>query len=128
MGRRRGPRRHGDAGLAHVDWHHPRWLAVALLVLLLSTADALLTLELLHLGAYEANPLMRPFTSGEGLGFAAVKIGLTGGGVILLTLLAHARAFGSRLPVGALLYGTLIAYGVLVAYEFQLLGKLTETG
>ena len=123
--RRRAPRRDGDAGLSHVDWHQSRWLAVAILVLLLSTADGLLTLQLLQLGAYEANPFMRPFVEGDGLMFALVKLALTSGGVVLLTLLAHARAFGRRVPVGALLYATLAAYSVLVIYEFELLRRLS---
>ena len=121
--RRRQPRRAGEQGLAAVDWHHPQWLAVAILILMLSSADALLTLTLVERGAYEANPLMRPLVYGTALPFTVVKVGLTAGGVVLLTLLASMRIFG-RLSAGLLLYALLAGYGVLILYEFRLLGLL----
>ena len=43
---------------------------------------------------------MAPLVGGSGLAFAMVKIGLTAGGVMLLTQLARMRAFG-RVPVGS---------------------------
>ena len=121
--RRRRPRRADEQALAAVDWHHPQWLATAILILLLSCADAGLTLELMRLGAYEANPLMRPLVGGSAVAFTLVKVGLTSGGVILLTLLAGMRAFG-RLPAGLLLYVLLAGYGTLITYEFRLLDRL----
>ncbi len=107
-----------------MDWHHPRWLAVALLILLLSCADAVLTLMLVERGAYEANPLMAGLVHGSSPAFAAVKILLTSGGVVLLTVLATHRAFG-RLPVGIVLYGILAGYGALITYEVWLLDRLS---
>ena len=56
--RRRGLRRDTDAGIVAVDWHQSRWLAVAILIVILSCADAFFTLTLLADGAYEANPVM----------------------------------------------------------------------
>jgi hypothetical protein len=123
--RRKGARRDGEATFSSVDWHHPQWLAVAMITLLLSTADALLTIELLQRGAYEANPFMAPFVQGDGLLFAAIKIGLTAGGIVVLILLARARVF-RHLPVAYLLYALLAAYGALVGYEFWLLRALPE--
>jgi hypothetical protein len=121
--RRRQPRRTGDQALAAVDWHHPQWLATAILIVLLSSADALLTLTLIERGAYEANPLMRPLVYGAALPFTVVKVGLTSGGVVLLTLLASMRLFG-RVSAGLLLYVLLAGYGALILYEFKLLGLL----
>ena len=123
--RRRGARRDGELSFASVDWHHPQWLAVAIATLLMSVADALLTLELLQRGAYEANPLMAPFVHGDPLAFAMVKMSLTGGGIVVLILLARARVFG-RVPVAYILYGVLIAYAWLVGYEFWMLRALPE--
>src|SRR5262245_40413435 len=71
--RRLGSRRDGDHGLAGVDWHHPQWLAVAMLTLLMCVADALLTLMLIQRGAYEANPLMRPLVHGSSFAFTVIK-------------------------------------------------------
>ena len=117
--RRRDPRRLADDRYATVDWHESRWLAVAMLILILSCADALFTLTLLANGAYEANPVMASLLEGSGRWFAFAKIGLTSGGVILLTVFARARAFG-RIPVGSVLYAVLFGYATLVAYEYWL--------
>jgi hypothetical protein len=118
--RRRAPRRAGERALGAVDWHQSQWLATAMLIVLLCAADAFLTVVLLGRGAHEMNPVMRVLLGDSGLAFAVVKIGLTASGVVLLTLFARTRAFG-RISVGALLYGVLAAYAVLVAYEFTLL-------
>lgn len=121
--RRRRPRRAGERALAAIDWHHPQWLATAMLIMLCSCADALLTLALIRHGAYEVNPLMRALLGGSGLPFAVIKVGMTAGGVILLTLLARIRAFGG-LSGGLLLYMCLGAYGLLILYEYRLLDGL----
>jgi hypothetical protein len=121
--RRRQPRRASEQALAAVDWHHPQWLATAILIVMFSSADALLTLALLEHGAYEANPMMRSLVSGPGLIFVLVKVGVTSGGVVLLTLLARMRVFG-RLSAGVLLYLLLAGYAALLLYEFSLLGLI----
>ncbi len=125
--RRLAPRRADDASIAAVDWHDARWLAVSLTILLLSCADAMLTLMLVERGAYEANPFMAPLVEGSALAFAIVKVALTGAGVIVLTMLARLRAFG-RMRIGAVLYATLIAYAALLLYEFWLLERLVVAG
>jgi hypothetical protein len=117
--RRRAGRRKTDAGFAAIDWHDSRWFAVALLIVILSCADAFFTVTLLADGAYEANPFMAALLDGSPHGFAGAKIGLTSVGVILLTVLARARAFG-RVPVGLVLYAVLLGYATLVAYEYWL--------
>jgi hypothetical protein len=122
--RRLGPRRDGDRSLTAVDWHHPQWLAVSILILLLSCADAFLTLTVINLGAEEVNPVMRPLVTGSGRGFALTKLLLTSMGVVILTLLARLRAFG-RLPIGAILYAVLALYIALVGYEIWLLEHLS---
>jgi|SRR5579872_3749111 len=124
--RRRGARRDGAASLRDLDWHHPQWLAVAMLILVLSCVDAALTLALMEHGAYEVNPFMAPLVGGSALAFTLVKVGLTAGGVVLLTLLARIRAFG-RIPVSLLLYGLLAVYGMLVIYEQRLLEETLRT-
>lgn len=119
--RRRGPRRLDERGISAVDWHHPQWLAVAILIVLASCVDAFLTLMLVARGAAEeGNPLMAPLVGGSGQAFALVKIGLTAGGVLLLTQLARLKAFG-RVPVGAFLYAVLAVYAALIFYEVRLL-------
>jgi hypothetical protein len=121
--RRRGPRRAGERTLSAVDWHHPQWLAISMLIVVCSATDALLTLVLVEHGAYEVNPLMAPLVGGSALAFALVKVGLTALGVVLLTQLARLRAFGS-VPVGVFLYTVLALYAALVLYEFRMLNRL----
>jgi hypothetical protein len=118
--RRRSARRVDARSLRDLDWHEPQWLAVAMLITLLSCVDAALTLTLLERGAYEVNPFMATILGRSTLAFTSVKIGLTAGGVVLLTLAARMRAFG-KVPVGYLLYAVLLAYGTLVVYELRLL-------
>jgi hypothetical protein len=125
--RRRGARRGGEASLAGVDWHHPQWLAVTLLILLMCCADAILTITLLARGAYELNPFMAHLIERSGLAFAVIKIGLTSGGVVLLTLIAGSRVFG-RIPVGLVLYSVLIGYMILIGWELFLLEKTAHFG
>lgn len=121
--RRRGPRRAGERTVSSVDWHHPQWLAVAILIVICSCADALLTLVLIEHGAYEVNPVMAPLVGGSALAFALVKVGLTALGVVLLTQVARLRAFGS-VPVGVFLYTVLALYAALLVYEIRLLNRL----
>jgi ABC-type amino acid transport system permease subunit len=123
--RRRGSRRDGEQSLAAVDWHHPQWLAVAMLTLLMCVADALLTLTLLQRGAYEANPFMEPLVNGSPLAFATIKFGLTAGGLVVLILLARVRLF-RNVPVALVLYSVLVAYAVLIGYELWLLQALPD--
>ncbi len=124
--RRHGPRRARDGSITSTDWHEPQWLAVAIAILLLSVVDALLTLALIQRGAFEANPLMAEFLKRDPDHFVAVKIGLTAGGVLLLTLVAKVRAFG-RLPVSLILYSVLAAYAGLVGYEVWLLRTIASS-
>jgi hypothetical protein len=109
-----------------VDWHHPQWLAIAILIVAFSSADALLTLMLIERGAYEANPLMAPLVGGSALAFALVKVGLTAGGVVLL-IGARIGPF-SRIPVEPSSYHTTGAVRALIAYEFSLLDAPERLG
>ena len=122
--RRRQVRRAGDHALPVVDWHESHLLAIAICILLLSCADAFLTLNLLFLGAEEANPLMAALVYHDVAMFTAVKMALTGGGVILLVALSRLRLFG-RIKVVQGLYVTLAVYVFLVLYELSMFATLT---
>jgi hypothetical protein len=118
--RRRQIRRAHDRHPAAIDWHHPQWLAVAMLILLLCAGDAFMTVTLISLGAEELNPVMEPLVLGSAPAFALWKMGLTAAGVTVLVVLARLRAFG-RVPIGLLLYVILVGYVILIGYEFSLL-------
>ncbi len=120
--RRHAPRRSAERHAVVTDWFHPQWLAVAITILCLSSADAILTLTLISHGAIEINPLMDPLVTGSGRGFGLWKMGLTAMGVVILTLLARLRLWGKA--VGTILYVVLAGYIVLVAYELFLLRNI----
>lgn len=120
--RRIAPRRSAERHAAVTDWHHPQWLAIGIMVLLLSVADALLTLTLISHGAIEINPFMAPLVQGSGHGFAFWKMGLTTMGVVVLTVLARLRIRGRA--VGGVLYAVLAGYIVLISYELFLLRNI----
>lgn len=121
--RRLGPRRTGEERVGAIDWYHPWWLVIGTLIITLCGSDAVLTEVLISRGAYELNPVLAPLVHGSAGMFVLVKVGLTGLGVVLLTILSRLKAFG-RMPVALLLYGVLLGYGVLVAYELHLLRLL----
>ncbi len=122
--RRRSQRRMEDHALPVVDWHESHLLAIAIAILLLSFADAFLTINLLLLGAEEANPLMAALFYRDVAMFAVVKMALTGGGVILLVALSRLKLFG-RIKVVQGLYATLVIYVILVLYELSMFATLT---
>jgi hypothetical protein len=117
--RRRAERRAGEHHLP-IDWHGPYLLFLSLMILLLSVADAFLTITLLTVGAQEANPFLAFVLSDHPQLFALIKMGLTGTGVLVLVAVARARVF-RIMPVGLVLQGIFVAYVVLIAYEWRLL-------
>lgn len=117
--RRRGGRRADEQHLP-IDWHEPYLLFLSLMILLLSLADAFLTLTLLTVGATEANPFMAFILNDHPHLFALVKMGLTGAGVLVLVAVARARLF-RVMRVGMVLQGLFVAYVALVVYEWRLL-------
>ena len=123
--RRRNPRRGEPVRPGSVDWHAPQWFAAALLVLLLSLADALLTLVLVHHGAIEVNPVMAPLVLGGGRGFAFLKLALTATAVTVLVALTRVPAFG-RLLAGPILVGAAFIYVLLIGYELWLVDRIVS--
>jgi uncharacterized protein DUF5658 len=120
--RRHAPRRSAERHAAVTDWFQSHWLAVVIMVLLLSVVDALLTLTLISHGAIEVNPFMVPLVQGSGHAFAYWKFGLTASGVVVLTLLGRLRIWGRT--VGQVLYLVLAGYIALVVYELFLLRNI----
>ena len=117
--RRRGGRRAHELD-ALIDWHEPHLLFLAVTILLLSLADALLTLTLMTVGANEANPILAFVLDGHPKLFAAVKMGLTGGGILVLVAVARARIF-RLVRVATVMHWLMLAYVALIGYEWWLL-------
>jgi hypothetical protein len=117
--RRRNGRRAGEQHLP-IDWHEPYLLFLSVTILLLSVVDAFLTVTLITGGAQEVNPLLDFVLRVEPRLFAAIKMGLTGAGVLVLVAVARTRLF-RVMRVGMVLQGVFVAYVALIAYEWWLL-------
>lgn len=89
-------------------------------MLALSITDAFFTVKLLANGAYESNLLLAYVLHEHPRWFAAVKMSLTGFGIVVLVALTRSRLLG--IVSGRMLFQILtIAYMALVAYELWLL-------
>ena len=120
--RRRNPRREDEADVLFLDWHHPWLFFLSVGVMLMSCADAFMTLELLDRGMVETNPVMLAILEhGAGV-FAASKLAMTGTGILTLVFLAKAR-FLNRFRTGMFLTFFFSGYACLVCYEFVFLLK-----
>jgi hypothetical protein len=110
VGRRRGGRRAGEQQDVYVDRYGPwEWAAIAVLIGL-SLADLLMTLDLLRHGGSEANPLMQ-WALDQGVPvFVGLKLGLTLLGALVLLVRVRFRGIRTALAVLLVLYVALIGY------------------
>lgn len=120
--RRRSGRRSDEQHLP-IDWHEPYLLFLSLTILLLSVADAFLTLTLIMGGATEANPLLAFVLRDHPHLFAIIKMTLTGLGVLVLVAVARTRVF-RVMRAGIVLQGVFVAYVALIGYEWWMLRTL----
>lgn len=119
--RRRLPARRLDDGrFQAMDWHGAHLWAVSILILILSVADAFLTLTLMAGGAVEVNPFMAILVGSNVAVFAGLKMTMTGLSVLMMVFLARYR-FMRVVRVEVILYGVLAAYVVLIAHEMRML-------
>ncbi len=123
--RRRPPRRTDESRYHSLDWHSAHLLAVSIGILIMSVADAVLTLTLLSYGAVEVNPVMAVLVAGSPMVFAAMKMALTGVSVMLLVFLARYR-FMRVVRVELILYGVLMLYIILIGHEFRMLQNIPD--
>ena len=110
-GRRRGARRDHERDGIYVDRYQPGEWVLVLGILVLSIADLTLTLLYVQAGGEEANPLMAWALSHGRHVFAAVKMGITAIGVIVLLL--HIKFTRVRRCVQLVF----LAYCVLMLYH-----------
>jgi hypothetical protein len=123
--RRRQARRETDKINSYIDWYEPGPLIASVLIILLSSLDAFLTLILLNHGAVELNVLMDWLIRVDIRTFAAVKLGVTS--LALVVLVLHFNFYIYRmLPVRYLIYALMPVYAFLIAYEINVLGELPQ--
>ncbi len=116
--RRREVRREEEAESVHSDWHHPWLFFLGVSIMLMSVADAFLTLQLLSKGAIEANPLMRGLLFWDTGIFVAIKLAMTGLAILVLVFASRYRLFG-RLRVGLFITFFFCLYLTLIFYELM---------
>ena len=120
--RRRGNRR-GEGAEGLLDWYEPHLLFLAIMILLMSVTDAFLTLQLIELGASEANPVMAYLLDRTPRAFVTAKMLLTGAGIVVLVALARARVF-RVIRISIIIHWCMLGYVALLAYEAWLLRQL----
>lgn len=123
LSRRHTHRRAADDEVVFLDWHHPWLFFLATGTMLLSCADAFLTLQLMDRGMVEANPFMRMVMEQGTTVFTSTKLIMTAFGIFVLVFLAKAR-FLNRLRTGLFLTMFFTFYACLVCYELVNLFKL----
>lgn len=123
--RRRNSRRASDAHHYLFDWHEPHLLYVALTIVLLSCTDALFTLNLLNIGAIEANLFMNEMITVGAEQFLWVKISTTNVSVLALVFVAQRRFMG-WFRVIRLLQLICVGYIILIVYEIYLFSRILD--
>jgi hypothetical protein len=121
--RRRVNRRTADDEIVFLDWHHPWLFFLATGTMLLSCADAFLTLQLMNVGMVETNPFMQAVMAQSTLLFTSTKLAMTAFGILVLVFLAKSR-FLNRFRTGLLLTIFFTCYACLVCYELVNLFQL----
>ncbi len=120
-GRRSKLRREADRRQIHLmDYYSPGIFYVLVLVLLLSVADALLTLWLLENGAIEINPIMAYFIEVGADAFMAVKYFLTSLAVVIAVILHYAFVRYFRIQFRLLLHFFAGCFAAVVVWELVL--------
>ncbi len=123
LSRRHLHRRCDDNEAVFLDWHHPWLFFLSVGTMLLSVADAFLTLLLLERGMIEANPIMRIAMGESTTLFVGTKLTMTAFGILVLVYLAK-QQFLNRFRTGLFLTAFFSAYACLVCYELVSLFRL----
>ena len=116
LSRRRAHRRATDVETLLLDWHHPWLFFLATGTMLLSCADAFLTLQLIQRGMIEANPIMDAILQQSVGLFVSTKLAMTAVGILILASLAKVH-FMNRIRTGLFLTSFFSFYACLVCYQ-----------
>lgn len=123
LSRRHAHRRVADSDVIFLDWHHPWLFFLSIGTMLLSAADAFLTLQLMERGMIEANPLMQAALRQSTAFFTGTKLAMTAVGIFVLVFLAKLH-FLNRFRTGLFLTFFFSMYACLVCYELVNLFRL----
>ena len=124
-GRRSFFRRKEDHKISQqLDRHNPKTFAIILSIIMLSIMDAIFTLELIHNGAAEVNPIMAYYLNIGPIVFFSAKYLLTCASILLIFLNQHAYILNNRVPMKILYLFLIIPYVLVVQWEIYLLSSI----
>lgn len=106
-----------------VDRFSPSMLLFVLMLLIASMTDAVLTIQLIEVGAQEINPLMHRLLGSGVMVFLMGKYVLTAVGLPLLLIFKNHYLFGSPVRVGHLIPVIVALYAILIGYQLCLMSK-----
>ena len=128
-GRRKRIRRKEDENeLIILDTHGPWVIVLAVIILVLSIADGLLTLNLIGKGASETNPLMSYLIELSPYIYFFTKCFLTAICVIILILFRNYRSKIFRVHVTNLLPMIAVLFIIVIFYQLHLKFQLAVSG
>jgi hypothetical protein len=128
-GRRKRIRRKEDENeLIILDTHGPWVIVLAVIILVLSIADGLLTLNLIGSGASETNPLMSYLIELSPYIYFFTKCFLTAICVIILILFRNYRSKILRVRVTNLLPMIAVLFIIVIFYQLHLKFQLAVSG
>jgi hypothetical protein len=107
----------------YVDLYSHTHFAAIVLILLLSVADAFLTIILLEHGAVEVNPIMAHFIDLGPYVFLSVKYFLTNMGVLILLIFRNILIRPIRITAGSIIYFLAILFTLVVSWQIFLINQ-----
>lgn len=116
LGRRKKNRRLNENKNYYVDRYEPRYLVLVLFILILCTADAILTLKLLQNGGIELNPFMAYLIKKDPILFLIVKLAITMANILILLIHKNFHVFGN-FKLRYVIYSVFLLYSLLILYE-----------
>ena len=121
-GKRAHVRRREDRLKLHwIDRHSPKTTAAVLSIMMLSVLDALFTLDLIHRGAVELNPVMAYYLDYSPLIFFWVKYILTWSAVLIILLTKNMYLLKTNFQVKFLFIIIPIPFLLVIHWELYLL-------
>ena len=104
-----------------IPHHGAKTFAAILVIIMLSVVDAFLTLDLVHRGASEMNPVMAFYLDQSPLMFFSVKYFLTWAAVLMILNIKDRTFLGTRLQGKSLFVFFIVILALVVQWELLLL-------
>ena len=104
-----------------IERYGSKTFAAILLIILLSIADAYLTLALINHGAIELNPIMAFYLKWGPVAFFGIKYFLTCAAVFLFLSVMNDSLFGTRIQGKMMIVFSLVAFALVVQWELVLM-------